>query len=122
HGDDGLLKPLVADSGHGEQELAAEKSGLIHAPSLSTRRDGDNAPGPPSRRKGRIPGSKTQPGGVPPLRTGSADPKPRANVIWRGGAKTMSIKVGDRVPPVSFVKATPDGPQPVDSENFFKGR
>lgn len=34
----------------------------------------------------------------------------------------MSIKVGDRVPPVSFVKATPDGPQPVDSENFFKGR
>jgi peroxiredoxin len=34
----------------------------------------------------------------------------------------MSIKVGDRVPPVNFVKATPDGPQPVDSENFFKGR
>ena len=34
----------------------------------------------------------------------------------------MSIKVGDRLPKATFVKATPDGPQPVDSEDFFRGR
>jgi peroxiredoxin len=34
----------------------------------------------------------------------------------------MTIKVGDKVPNVTFIKATPDGPQPVDSEGFFKGR
>ena len=34
----------------------------------------------------------------------------------------MSIKVGDRLPKVTFIKATPDGPQPVDSESFFAGR
>jgi peroxiredoxin len=34
----------------------------------------------------------------------------------------MSIKVGDRLPKASFVKATPDGPQPIDSEDYFRGR
>ena len=34
----------------------------------------------------------------------------------------MSIKVGDRIPEANFLKATPDGPEPVDSESFFKGR
>ena len=34
----------------------------------------------------------------------------------------MSINVGDRVPATTFIKATGEGPQPVDSENFFKGR
>jgi peroxiredoxin len=34
----------------------------------------------------------------------------------------MSIKVGDRLPKANFVKATPDGPQPVDSEDYFRGR
>ena len=34
----------------------------------------------------------------------------------------MSIKVGDRLPKATFVRATPDGPQPVDSEEFFRGR
>lgn len=34
----------------------------------------------------------------------------------------MTIKVGDRIPSTSFVKGTPDGPQPVDSESFFKDR
>ena len=34
----------------------------------------------------------------------------------------MSIKVGDKLPTVTFMKATSDGPQPVDSEDFFKGR
>lgn len=34
----------------------------------------------------------------------------------------MSIKVGDRLPQATFVKATAEGPQPVDSEEFFKGR
>ena len=34
----------------------------------------------------------------------------------------MSIKVGDRIPNVSFIKSTPDGPQPVDSDSFFSGR
>ena len=34
----------------------------------------------------------------------------------------MSIQVGDRLPQANLVKATPDGPQPVDSEAFFAGR
>ena len=34
----------------------------------------------------------------------------------------MAIQVGDRLPQTTFIKATPDGPQPVDSEGFFKGR
>jgi peroxiredoxin len=34
----------------------------------------------------------------------------------------MTIQVGDRLPKASFVKATPDGPQPVDGEEYFRGR
>jgi peroxiredoxin len=34
----------------------------------------------------------------------------------------MTIQVGDRLPKASFVKATPDGPQPVDGEDYFRGR
>ena len=34
----------------------------------------------------------------------------------------MSISVGERLPKTTLVKATPDGPQPVDSEEFFRGR
>ena len=34
----------------------------------------------------------------------------------------MSIKVGDKLPKATLVKATPDGPQPVDSEEYFSGR
>jgi glutaredoxin/glutathione-dependent peroxiredoxin len=34
----------------------------------------------------------------------------------------MTIKVGDRLPKANFVKANPDGPQPVDSEDYFRGR
>jgi glutaredoxin/glutathione-dependent peroxiredoxin len=34
----------------------------------------------------------------------------------------MSIQVGDRIPDVSFIQATPEGPKPVDGESFFKGR
>jgi peroxiredoxin len=34
----------------------------------------------------------------------------------------MSIQVGDKVPHTTFMKATSDGPQPVDSADFFKGR
>ena len=34
----------------------------------------------------------------------------------------MTIQVGDRLPKATFIKATPDGPQPVDSEEFFRGR
>ena len=34
----------------------------------------------------------------------------------------MSINVGDRLPKATLVKATPDGPQPVDSEEYFRGR
>jgi peroxiredoxin len=34
----------------------------------------------------------------------------------------MAIGVGDRLPSANFVKASPEGPQPVDSESFFKGR
>jgi peroxiredoxin len=34
----------------------------------------------------------------------------------------MAIGVGDRLPSVNFVKASLEGPQPVDSDSFFKGR
>jgi glutaredoxin/glutathione-dependent peroxiredoxin len=34
----------------------------------------------------------------------------------------MSIKVGERLPKATLVKATPDGPQPIDSEEYFGGR
>jgi peroxiredoxin len=34
----------------------------------------------------------------------------------------MSITVGDRIPKTTFVRATPEGPQPVGSEEFFAGR
>jgi glutaredoxin/glutathione-dependent peroxiredoxin len=34
----------------------------------------------------------------------------------------MAIGVGDRLPGTNLVKASPEGPQPVDSESFFKGR
>jgi peroxiredoxin len=34
----------------------------------------------------------------------------------------MSIQVGDRLPKTTFMKATAEGPQPVDSEEYFAGR
>jgi glutaredoxin/glutathione-dependent peroxiredoxin len=34
----------------------------------------------------------------------------------------MSISVGDRLPKATLVKAGADGPQPVDSEQYFAGR
>ena len=34
----------------------------------------------------------------------------------------MAIGVGDRLPSVSLVKASPEGPQAIDSDSFFKGR
>ena len=34
----------------------------------------------------------------------------------------MAIQVGDRLPKANLVKATPEGPQPVDSEDYFRGR
>jgi glutaredoxin/glutathione-dependent peroxiredoxin len=34
----------------------------------------------------------------------------------------MSISVGDKIPDVKLVKATPDGPQPVQSSDYFAGR
>ena len=34
----------------------------------------------------------------------------------------MTIKVGDRLPSVPLTLATPDGPQPTTSDEFFKGK
>ncbi len=34
----------------------------------------------------------------------------------------MTIQVGDRVPSATLLKATPEGPQPVDTDSFFAGR
>ncbi|MBX3593878.1 peroxiredoxin [Sphingomonas sp.] len=34
----------------------------------------------------------------------------------------MSINVGDRVPSTTFIKPTDNGPEPVQSDEFFKGR
>lgn len=34
----------------------------------------------------------------------------------------MTISVGDKLPKATLVKATANGPEPVDTEEFFKGR
>src|ERR1700744_5118175 len=34
----------------------------------------------------------------------------------------MTIKVGDRLPSVTLTEATADGPKPVKTDEFFKGR
>ena len=34
----------------------------------------------------------------------------------------MSINVGDRIPQTTLMKATAEGPQPIDSDEFFRGR
>ena len=34
----------------------------------------------------------------------------------------MTIKVGDRLPSATFSRATPDGPEPVTTDDFFAGR
>ena len=36
--------------------------------------------------------------------------------------KIMTISVGDKIPDVKLVKATKDGPQPVQSSEYFAGR
>lgn len=34
----------------------------------------------------------------------------------------MGISVGERLPKATLIKATAEGPQPVDSEDYFRGR
>jgi peroxiredoxin len=34
----------------------------------------------------------------------------------------MSISVGERLPKATLIRATAEGPQPVDSEEYFRGR
>ncbi len=34
----------------------------------------------------------------------------------------MTIQVGERIPSATLLKATPEGPQPVDTDSFFAGR
>ncbi|HEY0115254.1 MAG TPA: redoxin family protein, partial [Allosphingosinicella sp.] len=34
----------------------------------------------------------------------------------------MAISVGDRIPSLTLIKATAEGPQPVDTDSFFSGR
>ena len=34
----------------------------------------------------------------------------------------MAISVGERIPSLTLIKATDDGPQPVDTDGFFTGR
>jgi len=34
----------------------------------------------------------------------------------------MTISVGDRLPSTTLVKATPNGPEQVSSDEYFKGR
>src|SRR5690606_24497270 len=39
-----------------------------------------------------------------------------------GGLAAMTISKGDRIPDVTLVKATPDGPEKVQSGDYFKGK
>lgn len=34
----------------------------------------------------------------------------------------MTIQVGERIPSTTLLKATPEGPQPVETDSFFAGR
>ena len=34
----------------------------------------------------------------------------------------MTIQVGDRIPSATLLKATPEGPEPVDTDSYFAGR
>ncbi len=34
----------------------------------------------------------------------------------------MAISVGDRIPKTTLVKASPEGPEPLDTDEYFKGR
>ena len=34
----------------------------------------------------------------------------------------MTVSVGDRIPSVNLMKATPEGPQPISSDDYFRGR
>jgi len=34
----------------------------------------------------------------------------------------MTIKVGDRLPQANLTKASPEGPQPIDTDSYFAGR
>ena len=34
----------------------------------------------------------------------------------------MTIQVGDRIPSTTLIKATPEGPQPVQTDDYFAGR
>ena len=34
----------------------------------------------------------------------------------------MTIQVGDRIPDMTLTKATADGPQPVQTDEYFAGR
>ena len=34
----------------------------------------------------------------------------------------MTIEVGERIPSATLLKATPEGPQPVETDDFFAGR
>ncbi|WP_129792508.1 peroxiredoxin [Sphingosinicella sp. CPCC 101087] len=34
----------------------------------------------------------------------------------------MTIKAGEKIPQATLLKATPEGPQPVDTDSFFAGR
>lgn len=34
----------------------------------------------------------------------------------------MTINVGDRIPSATLLKATPEGPQPVETDSYFAGR
>ena len=34
----------------------------------------------------------------------------------------MTIQVGERIPSATLLKATPEGPQPVETDSFFAGR
>src|SRR3712207_4779517 len=58
--------------------------------------------------------------GLAPLRRRPALLQATLQTHAKGPA--MTIQVGDRIPQTTFIKSTPEGPQPVDSESFFKGR
>jgi peroxiredoxin len=63
-------------------------------------------------------------GASPPLEIagGACEMPRRAPAPGLRGDAIMTINVGDKLPKTTLVKATDNGPEAVDSEEFFKGR
>ena len=99
HRDHRFLEARIADARHGEQELAGKEAGRVHRLTIGVSARTGN-------RRASIAGRAA-------LLRGRPDPNEEND---------MTIKVGDRIPSATLTKATADGPQPIQTDDYFAGR